>query len=137
MGIIMLLVRKDNDVFFNGKKLTIVKQASKGAGNEVVKIDGLEGSNGQKWISLSKLQQGENDFFTQAREVVATQSYRLNEEETKEVKALQAKIDAIINNAKSRYVAKPKLDDIAKIKDMTKEDKERAIAEIAKYYDLK
>lgn len=136
MGIIMLLVRKDNDVFFNGKKLTIVAQASKGPGNEVVKIDGLEGSNGQKWISLSKLHQGENDFFTQAREIVATQSYRLNEEEANEVKALQAKIDVIINNAKSRYVAKPKLDDIAKIKDMSKEDKERAIAEIAKYYNL-
>lgn len=132
----MLLVRKGNEVFCNGKKLTIVKQASKGPGNEVVKIDGVEGSNGQKWISLSRLVEGDNEIFTQAREVTSTQSYRLDEEETKEVKALQSRIDEIIENAKSRFVAKPKLDNLDKIKEMSEEEKQAQIERIMKYYNL-
>ena len=127
------LTRKGNEVFFEGKKLTIVAQATKG---EVVKIAGLEGSNGQKWLALAKLKEGENSVECQGREgVVVTKSYSLTEDEAKKVKELQAQIDAIIEAAKARYVAKPKLDvDPSK---MTEAEREAKIAEIKKYYGLK
>src|SRR5699024_11926378 len=65
----------------------------------------------QKWLALAKLKEGENSVECQGREgVVVTKSYSLTEDEAKKVKELQAQIDAIIEAAKARYVAKPKLD---------------------------
>ena len=130
------LTRKGNEVFFEGKKLTIVEQATKGPGKEVVKIAGLEGSNGQERLALAKLKEGENSVECQGREgVVETKTYSLTEDEAKKVKELQAQIDAIIEAAKARYVAKPKLDvDPSK---MTEAEREAKIAEIKKYYGLK
>lgn len=129
------LTRKGNEVFFEGKKLTIVPQATKGPNKEVVKIAGLEGSNGQKWYALAKLKEGENEVECQGREVVVTgKAYQLTEEESKKVKDLQAQIDAIIEAAKARYVAKPKLDvDPSK---MTQTEREAKMAELKKYYGL-
>lgn len=131
----MLLVRKNNEVFFNEQKLTIVEQGTKGPGKEVVKIKGLEGSNGQQWVSLSKLKEGENRITCQGREVVTTSKYILTPEESKEVKDLQTKIDSIINNAKNRYVPKPELNiEQSVIDSMTEEEIERKIDEVRKYY---
>lgn len=103
------LERKGNEVFCQGQKLTIVAQATKGPGKEVVKVAGLEGSNGQKWVSLSRLQEGINVIEGSAREVSSTQKYTLTADEKAEVASLQARIDEIINNAKARYVKKPDL----------------------------
>lgn len=103
------LERKGNEVFCQGQKLTIVAQATKGPGKEVVKIAGLEGSNGQRWISLSRLVEGLNEIECEGREVISTQRYSLTVEEKAQVAELQAQIDAIINKAKARYVAKPNL----------------------------
>lgn len=105
----LVLERKGNEVFCEGRRLTIVAQATKGPNKEVVSIKGLEGSNGQKWISLSRLVEGLNEIECQAREVVSTQKYTLTQEEAQEVKELQARIDEIINQAKTRYVKKPNL----------------------------
>ena len=105
----LVLERKGDEVFCQGVKLTIVAQATKGPGKEVVKVEGLEGSNGQKWVSLSKLNEGMNEIECKAREVVSHQKYVLTEEEREEVNRLQSRIDEIINNAKSRYVRKPNL----------------------------
>ena len=58
----LVLTRKGVDVFHDKVKLTVVAQATKGANKEVVKIDGLPGSNGQKWISLSTLKEGINNL---------------------------------------------------------------------------
>lgn len=104
----LTLVRQGKEVTCNGVKLTMVEQKTKGAGNEVIKIEGLAGSNGAKWISLSKLQEGENVIHPVAKQVVSTGSYTLTPEEKKQVDALQAQIDAIKAKAKARYVAKPK-----------------------------
>lgn len=132
----MILERKSDEVFHNGVKLTINKQASKGEGNEVVKIDGLEGSNGQKWISLARLKQGENEITCQGREVTVSKKYELTKDEKAEVDKLQAQIDKIVETAKSRYVAKPKLltpDEIAKL---TPEERVALADQIKSYYGL-
>lgn len=102
----LVLVRNGNEVVCNGQKLTIVEQATKGPGNEVVKIEGLEGSNGAKWISLKKLQEGKNEINPIAKQVVSTGSYTLNMVEKAEIDKLQARINEIKAAAKARYVPK-------------------------------
>lgn len=112
----LVLERKGNEVFCQGQKLTIVAQATKGPGKEVVRVAGLEGANGQKWVSLSKLVEGINEIECNGREIATSQKYTLNEEEKARVAELQAEIDSIIANAKARYVAKPNMNrDITKM----------------------
>lgn len=131
----LVLERKGNEVFCNGQKLTIVTQATKGPGKEVVKVQGLEGSNGQKWVSLSKLVEGLNEIECQGREVVSTQKYTLTQEERERVNQLQSEIDSIINKAKERYVSKPNLNmDPSKL---TEEERLALIDQITKYYGLR
>lgn len=130
----LILNRIDDTVYFNDTKLTIVKQESKGTGKEVVKIAGLPGSNSQKWISLTKLQQGINEITCQGREVISTSRYTLTAEEKELVWQLQADIDAIISKAKSRYVAKPNLD--VNPSEMTEEERIAKLEEIKKFYNL-
>lgn len=125
------LERINDEVYCNGVKLRINKQASKGPGNEVVNVEGLEGSNGQKWVSLSRLHEGMNTIETTARQVT-TAKYQLTPEEQKEVNELQARIDTIINNAKSRYVAKPNFSKIDPSK-LSDEEKEALIANLKQY----
>jgi len=130
----MILIRKGDEVFHEGVKLTIVKQETKGPGKEVVKISGLKESNGQKWVSLARLKEGENTIDCQGREVVATSRYSLTPDESARVKVLQAELDEIISKAKARYVAKPNLNvDPSK---MTEEERLAKIAEITAYYGL-
>lgn len=119
----LVLERKGDEVFCENKKLTIVSQATKGPNKEVVKIDGLNGSNGQKWVSLSRLQQGLNEVETIAREVTISKKYSLTIEEQKEVDNLQAKIDSIIEVAKSRYVPNISIKDLEKNPNLTNEQK--------------
>jgi len=130
------LHREGNVVTCDGKVLTINAQASKGEGNEVVKIEGLEGSNGQKWISLARIKEGDNEFECQGREVTVSKKYELTEKEAKQVADLQAKIDVIVNAAKARYVAKPKLATPAEVEKMTPEQKAELAAQIKAYYGL-
>lgn len=126
----LVLERKGSEVFCNGQKLTIVAQATKGPGKEVVKVAGLEGANGQKWVSLSRLVEGLNEIETNAREVT-TQKYSLTAEEAQEVRELQARIDSIIAQAKARYVAKPNLNvDTSK---MSTEDKLALASQLEAY----
>lgn len=130
----LVLERKGDEVFCQGVKLTIVKQETKGPGKEVVKVEGLEGSNGQKWVSLSKLNEGMNEIECKAREIVSHQKYVLTEEEREEVNKLQSRINEIIEIAKSRYIKKPNLDiDPSK---MTEEERLAKIEEIRKYYGI-
>lgn len=110
----LILERVGNEVHCNGKKVTIVKQASKGENKEVVKIEGLPGSNGQKYISLSKLKQGKNEFECAAKATTSTSKpskveYILTKEEQEKVNKLQSEIDAIIEEAKARFVPSPDL----------------------------
>lgn len=108
----LTLVRKGQDVYHNGVKLTRVDQASKGPGNEVIKIEGLPESNGQKWVSLRQLKEGENQISTKGREVVATTTYILNPTEKAEVDKLQARINEIKEVARKRYQATPKFKNV-------------------------
>ena len=99
------------EVYYNDKKLTIVKQETKGPGKEVVKIDGLTGSNGKKWLSLKLLQEGLNVIDDeQLKGRILSKGYQLNDEEQSKVDELnnqiddiQSQIDEIINQAKERY----------------------------------
>ena len=130
----MKLERINDEVFFEGKKLTIVAQATKGPGKEVVKIEGLPGSNGQKWISLKRLEQGINEIQCEAREVTVGQKYKLTAEEQARVNELQNEIDEIINAAKARYVAKPDMNiDPSK---MTEAERKAKIAELKAYLGI-
>lgn len=128
----LVLTRKGNDVYHNDVKLTIVAQATKGEGKEVVKIEGLEGSNGQKWVSLSRLVEGDNEIECKAREVSASHRYTLTEEEKAEVAELQARIDEIIANAKARYVGPINLNKIDPTK-MSDAQREAVIKELENF----
>lgn len=131
----LVLTRKGNEVFHDGKKLTIVAQASKGPGKEVVKVDGLPGSNGQKWVSLSTLKEGMNEIQAKGREVTSSGgSYSLTPEEAKRVAELRAELDAIIAGAKARFVPKPKLD--VNPDELTEAEKLAKLEEIKKFYGL-
>jgi len=137
----LVLTRKGNDVFYDGRKLTRVDQATKGPNNEVVKIEGLPNSNGKKWISLSLLAQGINEITCTAKVVtrhaqtsIQKPLYTLTPEETITVKDLQSQIDVIVEAAKARYIPKPNLD--IDPTQMTPEEREAKIAEIMKYYNL-
>jgi len=107
------LTRVGRDVFYEGTKLTRVDQATKGPGNEVIKIDGLEGSNGAKWISLSKLQEGENEIEVKGKVVTNSGSYTLTQSEKDEMAKLQKRIDEIKAIGRKRY-------ELTKPKDLTK-----------------
>lgn len=106
------LKRIGDEVYCGEKKLTIVKQSSKGENKEVVKVDGLDGSNGVKYISLKKFVEGENifnDIDLVKREIAP--KYELTPDEQKEVdeythqiEEYQSKIDSIIEIAKQRFV---------------------------------
>lgn len=112
----MLKLEKiNNEVFYNGIKLKINAQASKGPNNEVVYVADLPEANGQKWISLKKLHEGINELECQGREVTIGKKYVLTPEENQKVAELQAQINEIINNAKSRYVPKTNINDINKL----------------------
>ena len=97
------LTRVGRDVFHEETKLTRVDQATKGPGNEVIKIDGLEGSNGAKWISLSKLQEGENEIEVKGKIVTNSGSYTLTQSEKDEMTKLQKRIDEIKEIGRKRY----------------------------------
>lgn len=98
------LIRTQDGVFYNDRKLTIVAQATKGPGKEVVKIEGLPGSDGAKWISLNKLSMGENDIVPVKREVAG--GYSLTDEEKARIDELQGEIDAIKERARKRNANK-------------------------------
>ena len=121
------LEKLNNEVFYNGVKLKINAQASKGPNNEVVYVADLPEANGQKWISLKKLHEGINELECQGREVTISKKYVLTPEEAQKVAELQAQIDAIINAAKSRYVPKTNINDINKL---TTEQKLALIAQL-------
>ena len=132
----LVLTRKGMDVFHDDTKLTMVAQATKGANKEVVKIDGIPGSNGQKWISLCTRNEGINNLNgLKGREVTVTsKGYSLTSDEQTQVDALQAQIDVIVNAAKARYTPKPNMNvNPAK---MTKAEREAKYAEIKKYFNL-
>lgn len=97
------LTRNGRDVFHEGTKLTRVDQATKGPGNEVIKIDGLEGSNGAKWISLSKLKEGLNEIDVKGKIVTNSGSYTLTQTEKDEIAKLQKRIDEIKEIGRKRY----------------------------------
>ena len=103
------LERIGRDVFYEGTKLTRVDQATKGPGNEVIKIEGLEGSNGAKWISLSKLQEGLNEIEVKGKVVTNSGSYTLTQSEKDEIAKLQKRIDEIKAIGRKRYqLTKPR-----------------------------
>lgn len=134
----LVLERRGDCVYHEGRKLTIVKQASKGENQEVVKIEGLPGSNGCKWKYLKKLQEGEN--IIPDEELVSRNtgsSLRLTVEEQARIAELQKEIDAIKENARKRSSKPTKIEDmnaaelqeyVAKLQELlkTREEKEDA-----------
>lgn len=115
------LIRTEDGVFYNDRKLTIVAQATKGPGKEVVKIEGLPGSDGAKWISLNKLSMGENDIVPVKREVAG--GYSLTDEEKARIDELQGEIDAIKERARKRNANKGGLKTFDEIMAMDEESR--------------
>lgn len=131
------LIRNEDGVFCEGRKLTIVAQATKGVGKEVVKIDGLPGSNGAKWVSLNKLSMGENTIEPVRREVTTGgKSYELTADEQKRVDELQAEIDAIKARARKRYVKNPGLKTQAQLEAMSEEERIEYIRDLDNYIEF-
>lgn len=144
----LILVRKGSEVYYNDVALTINAQASKGPGNEVVKVEGLQEANGQKWISLNRLVEGTNELTLQGRSVtrgtkakVAEVDYILNivecDEVTKlneQIAKLEAQVEAIKDAARARFVPKPNFD----IDPSTLDESGRAdmIAQVEKWMDF-
>ena len=144
----LILVRKGSEVYYNDVALTINAQASKGPGNEVVKVEGLQEANGQKWISLNRLVEGTNELTLQGRSVtrgtkakVAKVDYILNivecDEVTKlneQIAKLEAQVEAIKDAARARFVPKPNFD----IDPSTLDESGRAdmIAQVEKWMDF-
>ena len=125
------LERIEDKVYYNGIELKINKQASKGPNNEVVYIKDCLESNGQTWISLNRLKDGINEIECKGRVVTSHNKYELTNEEKSRIAELQSEIDAIIEKAKARYVAKPNLNvNVAK---MTAEEKAAYIVTIQNY----
>lgn len=120
-------------MYYDGAQLKVIKQASKGPGNESVCIDGLPGTNGQKWIALKKVQEGEHEYECQGKEVT-TAGGKLTDEERAEIAQLEARIAEIKAAARARSAAKPKLD--VNPADMTTEEKLRKIEELKAYYGI-
>lgn len=132
----LFINRKGNLVYDeNGKLLTINEQKTKGPGNEVIKIEGMKNSNGQKWISLSKVKEGENWFeckkSNRKLSNVSEVLYELNADEENEIEYFQNQIDEIIETAKARYVKKPNLN--IKIAELSMEEKQKHIEELERY----
>lgn len=129
------LERINDEVYYNGIKLKMNKQTSKGPGNEAVYIKDCPEANGQTWISLSRLVEGENEFECKARELktrkASAPKYELTKDEESKIAELQAKIDAIIDAAKARYVEKPNLD--IDISTLSAEEKQAHIEQVEKY----
>ena len=92
----------------NKIELKINRQASKGEGKEVVDLEKVVDPKYQKWISLSRLIEGENIVELKPRKEITIEKYTLTQEEQDEVDSLQNRINEIIENAKKRVI--PKLD---------------------------
>ena len=123
------LERRNDEVFYNGTKLKINAQASKGPGNEVVYIKDCPEANGQTWLSLSRLEEGMNMIECKPR--VATVAGALTPEERERIAELQAEIDAIKAAAKARQSTKPNFKiDISKL---SAEEKQAEIDKIKAY----
>lgn len=128
------LIRKGDEVYFGEQKLTIVAQQTKGPGHECVKIADLPGANGQKWVALAKLQEGENEIECKAREVsISSQQYKLTEDEAAEVAKLKARIDEIIAGAKARFVPTMKMPTLAQAQKMTDEQKAELVKQLENF----
>ena len=129
----MIVLNRINDkVYFDGKELKINKQETKGPNKEVVSIDGLPGSNGQKWISLSKLKEGLNEVETKRHErTTSNKKYELTDDEQRQIDEYQAKIDAIIEGARARYIEKPNLN--IKVENLSNDEVQRQIDLLNKY----
>lgn len=124
----LILERKGCEVFCNGVKLKINPQKSKGENKEVVSIKGLEGSNGQDWISLNKLQEGINEIDTKKRVIKNGSKYYLTEEERLRVEELDKEKENIIENAKKRYENLKKFEtNKESVKDLSKQEREDMI----------
>ena len=131
----LVLERNGAQVFHNGVELKINEQRSKGPNNEVVWIGDLNEANGQKWISLSRLNEGINEIVAKGRVVKSSKKYELTLEEAEEVALLQEKIDNIIKVAKARYVAKPNLN--VKVDELSEEEKDALIEQLQSYLKVK
>lgn len=127
------LERKENEVYCDGVKLRINKQASKGPNNEVVYIKDCPEANGQTWISLSRLKEGVNEIECKGRVVTTHNKYELTTEEKLRIEELQKEIDEIKENAKKRYVEKPNLD--IDVSTLTEEEKQAHIEQVEKYVE--
>lgn len=125
-----------NYISENGEKISLKvnKQQTKGEGKEVVDIEKIVGENYQKWVSLSKLNIGENEIELKPRKQLTIEKYSLTKEEEEEIKQLENRINEIKENARKRYI--PKVDftkiDVEKL---SEEQKVELMEKLEKYLE--
>lgn len=123
---IVKLIRNNGEIYYNGVKLHINKQATKGIGHEYVDLDQVKDSNlaeYQHHIRLAVLVEGENEIELKPRKNISIEKYSLTEEEKAKIAEYQSKIDAIIEAAKARQPKKAK-----RVEDMSIAELEAYIA---------
>lgn len=123
------IIKNGYEIMVENVRCKVITQASKGEHKEVVNIEPAVGDKWQKYISLSKLIDGTQTYEINERRETSTKLYKLTIDEQNEIDALQAKIDAIIENAKKRYV-KPIDMNKVDITKLTKEQKAILIAQL-------
>lgn len=119
----IVLNRNNNKITFEGKEVKINPQSSKGENQEVVDLDSLhieELTQYQRYISLSKLNEGDNEIDLKPRKNVSI--LHLTKEEIEEIENLENRIKEIKENAKKRSVKKFDLSKV-KIEELTEEDR--------------
>ena len=110
----VVVEREGYEVKVNGIKCPVNKQASKGEGQEYVDIEKLGYTEWQKHIRLAVIKDNDvTEVELKPRKESVSSKYTLTQEEKDEIAALQAKIDAIVENAKKRYTPKKKLEDMS------------------------
>lgn len=138
--IITLEKTNENRIFYidgeNKIELKVNKQQSKGEGKEVVDIEKVVGENYQKWVSLSKLNIGENEVELKPRKQLTIEKYSLTKEEEEEIKQLENRINEIKENARKRYIPKVDFSKID-VEKLTDEQKIELMGKLEKYLEVK
>lgn len=119
----------------NGRVLPLNRQESKGPNREVVKIEGLPGSNGRKWLSLSLLKEGKNQLELKepSPRNYSSKDYELTDDEKRQIDELERQKTEIIDRARERFVPRPKLN--VNVDKLSNEEKSDYIRQVEKYLE--
>ena len=123
---VTIVMDENRDVFCNGIKCGINRQASKGEGHEAAILEPIVGKQWQKHISLSRLEVGEQEVELKPREETSTTGKKkaiYTEAELAELAELRARIAEIEEIARNRTPKFTKLLTMGEIAKLSVEEK--------------